>query len=65
MNTRSTVEGFYFKAGVIGKAVDAVVFPNVFGLLGGVALNGIGGFGKFFVTPDFLEGLLKRSSHPE
>jgi hypothetical protein len=51
----SLPKGFYFQAGVIGKAGDVEFLKNVFCFLPGVAFNGRLGFGKFFGAADLVK----------
>ena len=45
VHARLTAQGGYFQAGIIGEAAHAVVLAHVFGLLAGVACEGVLGFG--------------------
>ena len=56
VDPRTTIEGFYFKARVVGKDVHVVVVPDVARFYHGVLLKGVGIFGNFVVATDVGEG---------
>ena len=56
VHTRTSTEHCYFKARIIGEAIDTIFLINVTCFLKGVALKGFGGFRNVVVTVDVGKG---------
>lgn len=50
INTRRSVQAFYFKAGIIRKAGQSVMIKNVLSLLKGITFQRIGGLREIHVA---------------